>query len=271
MSEPFRPREPVRLRHVHGEALLARDLTDAADQDEQLRWWHNRALHRAYGIVQGLDVTVGGDTATVAPGLAYDGRGREIRLTRTRDVAVPDDPDARHLVIGRRAGAPGGVALCWVRGTDARRRDVVLLGAAEPGTVTPPRARPSARPRIGSGATIVGATPWREWTETTDRGVLLVGAQVDIDTTAAGFTERPCYFAQIAGSLWAPEQSLLLLVPFDHVTDARRDRFTVRLLMPWLYRAGLTGRGDGPAGVSRLPALSVTWVGIQSTGTEGRR
>ena len=56
MAEPLIPVAPLRLRHGHGERLLRHDADGQDAQDGQLRWWHNRAVHRAYGVVQGLGV-----------------------------------------------------------------------------------------------------------------------------------------------------------------------------------------------------------------------
>ena len=56
-SVPLRRVSPERLQHQTGEALLRRDFADQAAQDDQLRWWHTRALHGAWGISEGLSVT----------------------------------------------------------------------------------------------------------------------------------------------------------------------------------------------------------------------
>ena len=317
---PLVPVEPQRLRHGRGEALLRRDFADQAAQDDQLRWWHARALHQAFGVVTGLGVTIapvgGVDTAQVEPGLAYDAHGRELLLDRPAQVPVPADGTALVLVIGSAAAEPGcdpppggvcrderagagGVVLRWVPRAELSLRDGVPLTAT--GTATPfsaPRARPLARPRIGHGTTIPGETAWRPWVKVfPDEQVLRLGIQVEVDTSAAGFTTAPCYFTQVTGSMWTPEVPLVLLLPFGHVAQAAKDRFTFRILAPWLYAVGRIGMPrkrepepeapvllegtpaaevrralDGPElrqaflGLGRVNRLAVTWTGIQQRG-----
>jgi hypothetical protein len=58
-----RPGGPDLERHLfwRGQHLLARDLNDlGAGEDERL-WWHNRAIHDAYGVVFGLAVAAAAD------------------------------------------------------------------------------------------------------------------------------------------------------------------------------------------------------------------
>jgi hypothetical protein len=293
---PLVPVAPQRLRHGRGETLLGRDFADQAAQDDQLRWWHSRALHRAYGVVQGLQVTVapvgGVETAEVRPGLAYDCHGRELLLDRPRRLPVPEDTEQLVLVIAsaapeagcapppggwcrdERAGA-GGVELRWVRRSELTLRDGVPLTLSDEAAVfSAPKARPLARPRIGHGATIPGETAWGLWVEAfPDEQVLRLGIQVEVDTSAAGFTAVPCYFAQVTGSMWTARLSSILLLPFGHVAQAAKDRFTFRLLAPWLYafeRLGAERRRPGEPdlrsavrGLVRATNLAVTWIGIQ--------
>jgi hypothetical protein len=283
---PLVPVDPLRLRHGHGEALLGRDFAEQAAQDDQLRWWHSRALHNAYGVVDGLEVTValvdGVRTAEVQPGLAYDCHGRELPLDRPARLPVPDDAEPLVLVIASAApaaecapppggwcqderAAAGGVALRWMPRAGFTVRDGVPLTASdEAATVLVPKARPLARPHIGRGATIPGQTAWQPWVEGfPDEQVLRLGIQVDVDTSAAGFTAVPCYFAQVTGSMWSPRIPLLLLLPFGHVAQATRQGFTFRILAPWLYFARRTEEpqpqpepavpvGEAPAGGERL-------------------
>jgi hypothetical protein len=258
MVNPLVPVAPQRLRYGRGEALLGRDFAQQAAQDDQLRWWHSRALHNAYGVVEGLEVTValvnGVSTAKVGPGLAYDCHGRELPLDRPRRVPVPEDEEQLVLAIASGAPeagcappsggwcrdervAPGGVVLRWVRRSGFTSRDGVPLTVSDEAAVfSAPKVRPLARPRIGHGATISGDTAWRPWVEAfPDEQVLRLGIQVDVDTSAAGFTAVPCYFAQVTGSMWTARLPLVLLLPFGHVAQTAKDRFTFRLLAPWLY------------------------------------
>ena len=108
-----------------------------------------------------------------------------------------------------------------------------------------PRARPLARPRMASGHTIAGNTTWRLWevdvlhpSLSNNKGGMEkvpVGMQTWIDTTSAGFTELPCYFAWLQGPLWE-EEGGFLIAPLTSITDVSLNGFTFRLLMPPLYR-----------------------------------
>jgi hypothetical protein len=282
MSTVVRPIEPERLRHHQGERLLARDLHDQSAFDDQLRWWHNRALHDAYGVVEGLTVRpVDGaaDPAVVVdPGLAIDAFGRELILGEPRQLATPATADRSCIVIAAGA-AMGDVSIHYVPVQDLTARSGVPL-AFPPKLQRPvPRARPVARPRIGRGATIAGQTPWQPWTEGVGKNVVYLGIEAAIDTSAAGFTSVPCYFVQIAGAMATPSSRLPLL-PFGHVTAATNDGFVYRLLMPWLYlmlRRQERGRAVGSdlrkifRGAAGPGALSLSWIGLQSVNSSSLR
>jgi hypothetical protein len=99
------------------------------------------------------------------------------------------------------------------------------------------RARPLARPRIGSGATVPGDTAWELWSETVigPRGAKEqadLGIQVTIDTSGAGFTEVPCYFAWLEGTLWNKVHLNFFPVPLTHIDRESMRRFRLRLWMP---------------------------------------
>jgi hypothetical protein len=271
---PLRRVDPLRIRHIRGEALRGDDFGDQSDQDDQRRWWHNRALHRAFGIVSGLDVTIENGVATVAPGLAFDCHGRELVLETPRQVQVQEGAESAHLVVARRGD---GVTVCWLPAEV--RTSGVRLDA--PGASAAPRVRPFARPQIGRGATVPGSTAWEPWSERSGEQPLHLGIQVDVDTSAAGFTATPCYFAQLTGSTWDARLPRMLCVPFDHLARQRRDRFTFRLLMPWLYlftaspgpelvaAASSTDDMEAFRRLAQITDLAVTWIGIQHR-TEGQ-
>ena len=59
MSENIAARDRLpfeRLRYWQGQMLRSRDLNDQLALDMEMRSWHNRAIHEAFGIVKGLDV-----------------------------------------------------------------------------------------------------------------------------------------------------------------------------------------------------------------------
>ncbi len=253
MTPPLHRVNPERLRHVHGEALLRRDFSDQSAQDDQLRWWHNRALHNAYGVVIGLTVKItlldGMRRAKVSPGLAIDVFGRELVLGERRFLDVPDDVDALLLVLSydRAPGtcepppggfcldaptADAGISLGWIPKAGFSPRDgVPLASSSEELAFSPPRTRPVARPRIGRGVTIAGELAWDPWIEDDIR----LGAELVIDTSASGFTRTPCYFVDISSDIWNPQLPMLVLTSFTHITKMTKDHFTLRLLIPWLY------------------------------------
>lgn len=94
--------ELERLRYRQGQRLLSRDFQDQAAIEAQLRWWHNRALHNAYGIAQGLEPTLSGTDSRVvriASGVAYDCFGRELTVRREWVGRVPDATENLTLLL----------------------------------------------------------------------------------------------------------------------------------------------------------------------------
>jgi hypothetical protein len=306
---------PQRLRHMQNEALLARDFADQAAQDHQMRWWHNRAIHDTYGIVRGLEVGDSTGRLIVTPGLAYDSFGRELVLREEWHGDIPDGAETVVLVISRSdvarcscARTPGGycrehqaadssVTLRWQPLSTFSVHDGVALTSVSGGILLEEaerhHERPLARARVGHGATVPGGTAWSSWTEVRDEIRWHLGLQVEVDTSAAGFTAVPCYFAQIIGSMWDARLPGLFVLPFQHIAAPDRDHFTFRLLAPWLFRARsepATPAGATEAtrsfasafrGLTSMTELAITWAGIQhepmtpargkSTSTGGRR
>jgi hypothetical protein len=100
-------------------------------------------------------------------------------------------------------------------------------------------SRPLARPRIESGATIAGDTQWEIWSEnllglTKRIQQVPLGVQVSIDTSAAGFTRAPCYFAWLQGSLWNQSNIEFFPVPLTHIDKASPTGFRFRMWMPMI-------------------------------------
>jgi len=88
--------------------------------------------------------------------------------------------------------------------------------------------QPIARPHLASGATIPGNTAWQPWDF---MGQGLIGVQTFIDTSAAGFTSVPCYFAWLEGSVWNPQTMQLVPAIFPSITGESVTGFTFCL---WL-------------------------------------
>ena len=99
------------------------------------------------------------------------------------------------------------------------------------------QARALSRPRIGRGATIPGNTSWEQWSEILVgiRGAKFevpLGVQVTIDTSKAGFTQLPCYFAWLQGSLWNKTNIEFFPVPFSHIDNETPQQFRFRVWLP---------------------------------------
>jgi hypothetical protein len=90
-------RKLERVQYWQGQMLRARDFRDLQAVEAQRRWWHNRALHNAYGVAEGLtccspNAQISKSTGLfVNPGVAYDISGRELILERRYFVAIPTD------------------------------------------------------------------------------------------------------------------------------------------------------------------------------------
>lgn len=305
-----------RLRYEQGQQLRSRDRRDQVAIEAQLRWWHNRAVHNAFGVAEGLAVEKQDDSIVVRPGLAYDCRGRELILQQRRTVPPPpasdDDAVTTFLLVvrykesgeypprGELSGVcvPGGrVGMLfespdfeWVaekswmpaRGVPLASATVddgeLKLGAS----FVRPRARARAMPRIATGSTLPGATAWQAWRTTEGQGnddPVHLGFEVLIDTTSAGFTETPCYFAWLRGSLWNQRKVVFIAAPLQHVTDTSRHGFTFRVMLPEMFveNADFDGASPPLANSERgnnweafpefavRKKLYVYWIGIQET------
>lgn len=235
----YRPTRWERQRYWHGQLLRSTDLGDQLVQEAQLRWWHNRAIHNAYGVVAGLTVEEFTpppyEWLDVRPGLAYDLYGRELWLSRPKRVRVPrlipaggltllaayPGPLPAHAAPNPAAGASQPPDLVWRPTDEVSMRDGVPLarlndnGELEPG-VGVPVARPHARPYIATGMTKQGSTPWEPWeTALLDDEPIPLGLQTRVNTAAAGFTDVPCYFAWVPQSLWDAETVRELMAAND--------------------------------------------------------
>ena len=264
-----RPVRLERLQHLEGQMLRSRDFRDRVRFDDELLAWHQRALHDAFGVAVGLEVTESEDglAVVVAPGVAYDCTGRAVVLAEEHTVALPPSEPAvsRTLVLRRRGGGEIG-DLCWLAGRRPDPRCGVRLARHEGPTLTirPGRAQPLARPRIGWGETSPGATAWVPWlpfgAEAGPRGI-----EVRIDTSAFGFTEPPCYFAwlrwpQLTSPAASPLTYRMLAVQF--IQDTAVNGFTFQALMPRIDREAISAIASGVS-FARTRRLSVSWIGIE--------
>jgi hypothetical protein len=306
MGIPLHRVEPERLLHQHGEALLRRDFAAQSDQDDQLRWWHNRALHGAYGVSEGLSVSTlnPGGQAKVSPGVAFDAFGRELILEQRRIIDVPETGVEYLLVLsyerppqtcGERLGglcqdgpfAHAGVRLQWVRRAAFSLADGVPLAilneraeCAERWSL--PLARSQARPRIGHGLVVVDDEfDFGPWTEEMFEEPFQLGVQLEIDTSAAGFTAVPCYFVEL--TIFPPDPfsiPFLTVMARNHIHAPEAGRFILRILSPPQISTGVTLRSAATREPTRtgfstrsaasrgrgstvLTELRISWIGVQ--------
>ena len=144
-----------------------------------------------------------------------------------------------------RASSAGTIEFVWTAAPNPSIRKGVPLGtviykgreAVEFKTfVAAPAHRPLARPRLGSGSTVPGNTVWQPWVYTLPllRGrfeLFEIGVQTTIDTSAAGFTEIPQYFAWLEGSIWNGQSMQLVPALLPSVTDESINSLTFRLIL----------------------------------------
>lgn len=320
MTPPFST-NLYRLQYWQGQVLRSRDLSDQPSYGALLQAWHNRAMHEAYGIVFGLEALLSGAEVTVQTGLAYNAYGQELLLVSERVLALPEEIPAGglYLVIGQPESTGGDscpppwdvgggkviLSLQMYQQMDTRR--VIPLAhlradrTLDP-VFTPPRARPDARPQRFYSGTLRGATPWRLWElpDTSkdtipmrklyrERRERFLGIQVNVDARPAGFTETPCYFAWLSGSLYTPElpervsqyfgsgsrspfqriiSGVLLLqllaMRFGHITDPTPNGFTFRLWLPQAAKY-IPSRAifSYILVLAQQGGLTLNWLGVQ--------
>ncbi len=291
--------ELQRLRHHHGEALLARDLGDESARESRLGALHVCTVHRTWGVALGLDVRVEPPGVRVTPGLAYDRPGRAIISSRTLSLPAPGQPgDTGHwfdLVIAYDKALDGTEerpAWRWVRAGDGAAPPLsseIRLGLEVPlarvrllpgGGLSAPdfslhrHAHGLVRPHIAGGRLLQGSvevtgSPWC-W-------------RVKVDTSRAGFsTPHPFYFASVGAHPLLPGSDFIdghrlgtdpapflrhLRGPFlaIHAPSTRGFGLEVRVAVTsgYLFRL-LSGAADLRQSL-RLP-VSVDWVGLEPVG-----
>lgn len=261
-----------RVQYWQGQRLRSKDFLDLEAVEAQRRWWHNRALHQAYGVHEGFAVSSapGGirNGVSVSRGVAYDVHGHELILERPQTIPLPVNLHADHkgqatasLLIRYRpprgsqqarlsevcfgqkhAIAIGTCEFFWKLKQRVVPSDGVVIGNLRSSTgkfgpdydllldpsFSPVAPRPIASPLLASGSTVPGNTPWQTWNFLSYGAV---GVQTYIDTSAAGFTRIPCYFAWLQGPLWNPQTLQLVPAIFPSITGESVGGFTFRL---WL-------------------------------------
>jgi len=280
-----------RLRHWQGEKLKRADFADQAAYDARRAAWHNRSLHETFGIVAGLQVSIAAGKVSVTPGLAYDAQGNPLWLARATEMHLPTDVADRtyYLVLGVPRGCgcrcpESGAGFEWAPESEWMSCDGLPLavttadGALSP--CEPRRIRALERPRLASGETIRGRTPWELWEVSApgQTAKIQAGVQTRIDTSSSGFTTTPHYFA----SLRAPvaqdavprsQRHRSWRAPWCGARGAlRRAAIMLLLLLSRLLRMR-SGLGRGTLGVAlwslgTVPFLSRLFMGQTSRDLE---
>ena len=281
-----------RLRYWQGQMLRSRDFNDQAAFAAQMRWWHNRSLHRAFGVCRGLEATAlvanNGTLSGVQVngGIAYDCFGRELLLCPEEVIPLPEtiNPNNLLLIIRRKATtsaasskpacAPddclaggGATELAWkqagehgaLEGVPLARIVVTSSGGTKLGldpAFVPPITRAFSRPHLASGTTLPGKTVWEVFYAGASAKIPR-GVQTRVDTSTAGFADTPCYFAWLEmmpkeGDADLP--SLLWLSLPTEIVAASANGFTFRILTP-LTLASL-GKGAAPGLLHLTKALA---------------
>src|ERR1043165_3048669 len=164
--------ELARVRYWQGQLLSAGDLQTQLRADEELRRLHNRAVHQAYGIAIGLTPTLDEGELKLDCGMAYDCAGRALIVEAARTLDLPTSlTGGMALGLTYAPASADGVALNWKPASEVNANVEVALTRVIPGLTQPeidPQfrpivARPLARPRMATGNTIPGETPWEPW------------------------------------------------------------------------------------------------------------
>ncbi len=296
--------ELERIRYWQGQMLRSRDFRGQMNTDAQLRAWHNRALHQANGVALGLAVSAVPDTGTltgirIQPGVAYDCFGRAIILVTEQIVQAPGAPTeasgamtlllryretdrfpkpqevAGTCVTCQSSGATESPVFVWkssdqVVSTDGVSLARVILdnGIAQIDPLfVPDLARPLAKPHLANGATIPGATVWAPWRVGGTGNEMTLGMETVVDTSEAGFTKTPCYFASLQGLDDELKDFKGPTVIFTHIAAPKPDQFTFRVMLPNRAYAIILERLRSLATVYRRENLAyVCWLGCESLG-----
>jgi hypothetical protein len=292
-------RELDRTRYWLGQMLESGNLRGQVSTDLQLRWWHNRALHNAFGIAIGYEATALRDAAGILigfefePGVAYDCYGRGLILLKRRKILLPENPQAQPVTLVARyretdsfpdPRQTNGVCLTccedsldqeqpgfvWTAASPPPDAGVPLVQVTYPAPTRQPEAQfqlvisePLSKPYLANGSTVEGGTAWSVWSVDT----LRLGLQTDVDTAAAGFSRTPCYFAWLENfdpvAFGAVPNTLIS----THVTQPKPDSFRFRITIArdlrLLLKLEVALRRE-------RPQFYVCWLGCESRNDASR-
>jgi hypothetical protein len=119
--------------------------------------------------------------------------------------------------------------------------------------------RALTRPHLHCASTLPGNPPWALWRAPDPVTGHVVGVQLHVDTSAAGFTRTPHYFAWLRG--WDPTAAAFgPFLYFTHVANPTPTSFDFR----WVFVAReLAAAAIARQGPSAAP--TVLWLGCEET------
>jgi hypothetical protein len=280
-----------RITWRDGQLLTSRDLNDDERSNDRLRHLHIRYLHRTWGVVEGLSVTIlSGSVAIVSPGYALDGEGRELLLPKASRVPVPQGVSVAttmYLVISYDAAQPAHcgcvetpavdlVTLCpgaenpvlLIEGALSFKtvhevrygRDVLLARLlvsngrfiGEADMSVQRHAASMAQPRVWSDVTQAGQTGW-----TDASGAGFQSIQATVDTSDSGFLDTPAYFVRVT-----PASGLM--TSFIALASAASFTLVARPISESAFSTRLAAVNDGFSAVAAEKAgLAIAWLAIE--------
>jgi len=157
------------------------------------------------------------------------------------------------------------------------RAEVLNCKLAQPLSIRERRnSKVAAQPYIAAGNTPEKSTPWQLWKELNESGEeVVVGVQVDVDTSDAGFRQTPAYSARVGGNRFGIVQTdsgadLLLIEPIAHVENASAQQFRLRAMLIWKFLGGSASGAAIPYEeqiflrvLRELLNWHVVWIGIE--------
>lgn len=281
-----------RIVYRDGQLLAARDLGDGKHRDDLLRWLHVRHLHRTWGIANGFEVqgASGDSVVVVGPGYAVDVEGREILSSAAVSVSIPAAGGTANyvLTLNHLDNAPDR---CRALDTNQAAQDEhplfkwrtppdVCFGPEVPvvnvkvcyGQIKGPldfRVRRDVgrlvRPHIAAGSTEPGNSGWKGEPLLNSA---VISLNVTVDTSAAGFTQTPQYFAvltgdfesvQFSGSAWlSGAPAAFFLNSFCFVANNTPSGFTYKIL------GAATQNGPLMPKDAESRQWALHWLGLQT-------
>jgi hypothetical protein len=298
-----------------GQRLDARDLRDDHRRDGRLRQLHVRHLHDTWGIALGFEVTAsstldgfgraGSAEIVVGPGYAVDGQGRDLLLAESIQPSLPAVDGRFVLTVAYREDsefpdssglpAPGidngldlrqeRVRFAWrtpeeVRfGPEVPLSQITIANGAMTGGLdfTVRRyTQPLLRPHIDMRVTEEGRSGWKDWLGGPPEVRQELGLELEVDTSEAGFTGTPFYFAVVQGdfanrpegpplfepNLWPQGEATFSVDSMGFISTATAKKFIYRILN--------VGRYPFLRKVTPAEAESrrwrVAWLGLEPVG-----